>query len=264
MDYDDAYANGAYISGADAFPDRWMEAADAFRVRENIAGRIRVNLPYGQHERQCFDLLYPDGKPKGVMIFVHGGYWLDFDKSYWSHFAKGALEHGWMVAVPSYRLAPEVRIFEITQDIAAAVTEIANMTVGPIVLTGHSAGGHLVARMNCPDVDLLDEVRDRIQKVVPISPLGDLAPLRHTKMNEKFMMDALEVLDESPITYDPIAPVHIWVGANERPAFVAQASDLATAWDCPITLDPDRHHFDVINGLEAPNHALMATLLSED
>lgn len=100
---------------------------------------------------------------------MHGGYWKAFDKSYWSHLAAGPLARGYAVAVPSYDLCPDVRISEISSQIAAALTEVANRTQGTIVLSGHSAGGHLVARMTDPLL-LGAEVRDRITRIVPISP----------------------------------------------------------------------------------------------
>ena len=67
---------------------------------------------------------------------------------------------------------------------ALAIGQIAHRIPGPIVLAGHSAGGHLVARMGQLDSGLSSEVRARIQTIVPISPVSDLRPLMHTAMSE--------------------------------------------------------------------------------
>ena len=75
--------------------------------------------------------------------------------------------------MPSYDLCPDVRISDISQQIAKAVTETAKRTTGKIALAGHSAGGHLVARMAVGDL-LPAEIMDRISRVMPISPVGDL------------------------------------------------------------------------------------------
>ena len=48
------------------------------------------------------------------VVFVHGGYWMKFDRSYWSHFSEGLTARGWAVAMPSYTLAPEARIGSMT------------------------------------------------------------------------------------------------------------------------------------------------------
>ena len=64
--------------------------------------------------RNRFDLFLPEDTPKGLVVFVHGGYWVRFDKSYWSHLANGSVEHGYAVAMPSYTLCPQTRISGIT------------------------------------------------------------------------------------------------------------------------------------------------------
>lgn len=265
MDYDDAYANSAYIADADSYLTKWEEAAHEWRTVENAVGRARLNLPYGENEREVFDLFYPaSGKPKGLLVFVHGGYWMAFDTKSWSHLAEGATARGWAVAMPSYSLAPEARIGEITQQITRAIKVAAQSVLGPIVLTGHSAGGHLVARMLCKDVGLDTNVVKRLQKVVPISPLSDLRPLLHTKMNEVLKLDASEAATESPLLAKTVHPVptHIWVGENERPAFLDQARWLAEGWqNTALTIAPDHHHFDVIDALADEDSALIQTLL---
>jgi len=260
---DDAYANAVHIPGGADFPARWAEAAAQHRMREAAVGRARLNLPYGEGDRQAFDLFYPACRPAGLMVFVHGGYWRAFGRHDWSHLAAGGQFSGWAVAIPSYPLAPQARIADITRSVARAMTAIAEEVPGPIALTGHSAGGHLVARMLCPDVALPDSVATRIVSVVPISPVADLTPLIDTTMNADLRLDMAEALAESPLhaaTRRP-ARVHVWVGAAERPAFLAQARALASAWDVPVTIDPGRHHFDVIDGLADPRSPLLAALL---
>jgi len=259
-DLDDAFANGPYIPGADAYPERWALEARAFREDLLAKGRAKLGVSYGPTKRQALDLFLPESAPKGMMIFVHGGYWLKFDRGYWSHFATGALAKGRAVAMPSYDLCPEVRIADITRQIANAVTHIAQDVAGPISLSGHSAGGHLVSRMLAPEV-LPPEVLDRIDQVVPISPVTDLRPLLHTSMNADFNMDMTAAEAESPVLQPkPEMPVHVWVGAAERPVFVEQAQALANAWTAPIEVAPERHHFDVIDALLDPESRLVGCL----
>jgi len=261
---DDAYANGAYIPNAAEYPPRWLQAADDFRTSLRAEVRISEDVAYGEGAREVFDLMRPEGRPKGLCVFVHGGYWLKFDKSYWSHLAEGPLAAGWAVAMPSYDLCPDVRIKEITRQITLAVTEAAAQIEGPILLAGHSAGGHLVARMVCENV-LPTNVASRLKHVVPISPLSDLRPLLQTSMNEDFGLTLEDAEQESPRLKTCLkVPVTVWVGEEERPAFLDQAQWLAEAWECGHVVEQGKHHFDVIDGLASANSLLTQMLIGGD
>ncbi len=261
MDADIAYANADFIEGAASYPPRWAARAAAFRAR----AKARLDLAYGPGARQRLDLFLPEGMPAGLVVFVHGGYWRMFDKDSWSHLAAGAVARGWAVAMPSYTLVPEARISDITREIAAALGFAAGLVAGPVVLTGHSAGGHLVARMNCADVELPGDVAARLARIVPISPLSDLRPLLGTKMNEDFHMDMAEATAESPLLHEVRRGVdtRVHVGAEERPAFLDQARWLVEGWEeARLNIAPGRHHFDVIEALEHPDSPLTEALLA--
>lgn len=258
------FVNLDFIPGGADYPDRWQDEGRAHREREAAIGRARLNLPYGAGERQKFDLLHPSGKAEGLVVFVHGGYWMKFDRSYWSHFAEGLTTRGWAVAMPSYTLAPEARIQAMTLEMARAVEAAAELVAGPIRLAGHSAGGHLVARLGCRDVALAAKLRERLAKIVPISPLSDLRPLMDVTMNETLGLDSTEAAAESPVLHaPPDLPVTVWVGAEERPVFLDQAIALSEVWGAELRVDPGRHHFDVIDGLRDAESPLVASLLGD-
>jgi arylformamidase len=103
-----AYVNADFIPDAAGFPPRWREAAAAFRAR--LGARARTGLRYGAGARQVFDLFLPEDTPRGLMVFIHGGYWMSFAPEDWSAFAAGALARGWACAMPGYTLAPDARI----------------------------------------------------------------------------------------------------------------------------------------------------------
>lgn len=261
MTLDDAYANAAYIPGAERFPEMWQAEAEAFRKTALSAGGIA----YGPGERQAMDLFLPECTPKGLVVFVHGGYWLRFDRSYWSHLAQGTVANGWAVVMPSYDLCPSVGIPEITAQIAQAVTEAAERVDGPICLAGHSAGGHLVARMAMPGV-LPEAVAARLRHVMPISPVADLRPLMQTSMNADLGITEEIAAVESPVLGKPLPDlaVTVWVGGDERPAFLDQARWLAEAWGCGHVISEGEHHFDVIAPLADATSEMVARLLAEE
>ena len=189
------------------------------------------------------------------MVFVHGGYWRAFGRKDWSHLAKGAVDEGYAVAIPSYTLCPAIRISGITRQVKSAVEYVAREVGGPIFLTGHSAGGHLVARLCCEDTMLQMETVNRIERIVPISGLFDLRPLTSASMNEQLRLDRKEAERESPALCSKTAgiPVTAWVGGLERPAFIDQSRAIASAWkETEFRMEAGRHHFDVIDGLETP------------
>lgn len=268
IDWDDAYANAAHIAHAADYPPRWQGLAQAWRQQLAAAGRARLNLPYGDGPRQVWDLFLPEGVPQGLAVFVHGGYWRAFDGQTWSYLAAGAVARGWAVAMPSYPLAPQARIAEITQSIGQAIGAAAAEVAGPIALAGHSAGGHLVTRMVCRDTPLASDVATRIQRVLSISGVHDLRPLLHTAMNQDLRLDAAEAQAESPLLLEPdtAAVLRAWVGAQERPAFITQTQALAQVWaglgaDIAAVQAPEQHHFNVIDALADPDSAMVADWL---
>jgi len=254
-DPDRDYANGDFIPGAADYPPRWTREAAAFR--QAMGARAELDLAYGTAPREELDLFLPEGAPKGVVVFVHGGYWHLFSKAHWSHLAAGPLARGFAVAMPSYTLAPAARLAEMTAEIARACWFVGTRVPGPMVVTGHSAGGHLSARMGCADIAV------PVARVVPISPLAELGPLMATGMNRTLKIDAEEAAMESPARQalrDGVT-AHVWVGAEERPAFLMQARLLSEEWACPWTADPGHHHFSVIEGLADPASPLCDVLL---
>lgn len=254
------YANADFIPGAEGMPAQWR--AEAAALRASLGDRARCGIVYGPEARQTLDLFLPDGTPRGLMVFIHGGYWLDFAPGDWSGFAEGGLARGWAVAIPGYTLAPHARISAITREIEASITTAAALVPdGPLVVTGHSAGGHLSARMACSD--LCPDWASRLQRVLPISPLADLRPLMQTGMNARLQLDMTEALAESPalLMPRPGLPVTVWVGAQERPTFLWHARLLSEAWACPWHAAPGQNHFSVIDPLRAPDSPLTEAML---
>lgn len=269
-DWDNAYANGANIAGGDRWPAAWEEPARAFRERLMAEGRARLDIAYGEAPRNRLDLFLPGTTPKGLVVFIHGGYWMESDKSCWSYLANGAVSRGFAVAMPSYTLCPRTRIGGIVKEIAAAIGTAAAMIDGPLMLTGHSAGGHLASRMVTTSTPLAGDLARRIRRVVSISGLHDLRPLMRTGMNAALAIDEAEAQAESPALLRPMDGVRItcWAGGGERSEFLRQTALLANIWTglgaaTSTVVEPDRHHYDIVDGLADPAHPLTRVLISE-
>lgn len=263
-DWDDAYANMAHVPGSETLPAYWAESSEAFRKAHRVE-----RMPYGAAPREVYDLILPVTQSKGLMVFIHGGYWMATSPTDWTYLAEGGVAQGWAVALPGYTLAPEASITEIAAQVARAVEDVATRVSGPILLAGHSAGGHLAARLVSEASPLQKGVKARIRHVMPISGVFDLRPLMWTKMNDTLKLSEAEARSQSPALLRPktSAPVTLWVGAKERPEFLRQSRVMAMMWaglGAEITLveDAGHDHFSVIEGLKTPNSAILDRLVS--
>ena len=268
-DLDDAYENSAYIPGAASWLQGLPDRAASFRASQPDA---ILNQPYGKSERQRYDLFTPEGGldvARGLLAIVHGGYWMALSKDDFSYLATGPLARGWAVAMIGYTLAPQARIAEITTEIAAATNAVAKLGNGPLRLVGHSAGGHLVARMMCRDVALSDQAAQRLDRVVSVSGLHDLRPLRRLAKNETWQLDDAEAATESPVMQIPREGIELAciAGADERPEFIRQNALLPIAWQGLGTPAYSRllagdHHFSVIDHLANMNSDVCKSVVS--
>ena len=267
MDWDAAFNNRATVSNFAEYLERWETSAATFRDQLSSSGKANLDCSYGPRPRNRYDLFMPDAEPVGMVVFIHGGYWRSLEKSYWSHLANGCLKHGWAFAIPSYTLAPEARIAEITREIVSAVNQISSLNELPVRLVGHSAGGHLVARMLCSDVGLDGQITERIENTVAISGLFDLTNLYKTEMNDDLRIDEQEVETESPARLKPRsgAKIHCVVGGDELDEFKRQ-NELLERWSLSgvavTTATAKGHnHFSVIEPLADADSDLIGALL---
>ncbi len=265
-DWDAAYHNSGAVRNADELFNQWVERSKAFRE----TCESRLDVAYGDGERERLDLFFPKGgASKGLVMFVHGGYWKAFDKSAFSHLARGAVEMGYSVAITSYDLCPNVKITNISNQIERSLQVSSKEVEGPVFLTGHSAGGHLVARLGCTDRRLSESLRGRIRHILGISGVYDLRPIRRTAMNEVLQLDEHEAREESPVLLEPLDNLRFtgWVGGEELAEFRRQNDAHCAVWGGFETQvmtcgEPGKNHFTVLDGLEHPESLLLRTLLS--
>ena len=124
--------------------------------------------------------------------------------------------------------------------------------------------GALVAERRGPSGEPAELADERVRgDAVRQEPLAQGAGGRLLARAEAAVAAPAEARAESPalLPRRPGPGVHVWVGGDERPAFLDQARRLGNAWACPVTVEAGRHHFDVIDGLEQPDSPLMAALL---
>jgi len=247
------YNNRALVPEYAAHFARWDR--DSAFVRATIPGRL--DLAYGPDARHRVDI-FPAREPRGTLVFIHGGYWRSLDKDMFSWLAAPFTAAGIGVALPRYRLCPAVSIEAIVDDAVAAVNWLfANgpahgLPMERVALSGHSAGGHLVAAVFAAPRAALAFDPARIVGGVPLSGVYDFEPLRHFAFNDDFRLDPAAVarLDLAGCQPTVRAPLVIAAGAEESSEFRRQSKVLADAWRAQVKaslLLPGVDHFTIVD-----------------
>ena len=116
---------------------------------------LTADLPYGPLPRQRLDLYRPERPRPGAptVVFFYGGAWEFGDKRDYRFVAQALAARGYSVAVPDYRLYPEVRYPAFLEDGAAAVAWLRRNAAehglpdGRLALMGHSAGAYIAVML---------------------------------------------------------------------------------------------------------------------
>src|SRR5229473_3753567 len=209
-------------------------ARDAAAYRERYAPRA---IAYGPGVRNTIDFFpgdfFPGDHQGPLVVFIHGGYWQALDGSSFSHCARGLNAHGISVAIPTYDLCPQVSVDTIIQQMRAAVRELARLG-RPLVISGHSAGGHLAACMLATDWPAFDTTlpENLVVAAYAISGLFDLGPLVETSINNALRLDHASARAVSPLFWN--APMRgsldAVVGENESSEYLRQSKSIVEIW----------------------------------
>jgi arylformamidase len=263
VNYEVEYNNRARVPENPSLIAGWTKDAAAYRERH--APR---SIAYGPGERNKIDL-FPGDRLGPIVVFIHGGYWQALDSSFFSHLAGGLNAHGISVAVPSYDLCPDVTIDRIIQEMRTATRELARLGQ-PLVMSGHSAGGHLAACMLATEWPAFDASlpRDLVVAAYTISGLFDLGPLVETSINSAMRLDHAAARAASPLFWDvpPRGSLDAVVGGNESSEYFRQSKSIVELWGAAglpaqFGVVPDANHFTAIAPLADPQSPMVARLL---
>lgn len=254
--------------------ERWQ--ADSARTRQR-PGAV-LDIPTGPHPRQRIDL-FPtergaaDGKAP-LLVFIHGGYWRGLSKEVFSCLADPFTARGASVALVGYGLCPEVSFDTLIDHVRGGVAWlVANgaahgVDVGRIVLSGHSAGGHLTAL-------LASEPGNGLAGGLCLSGIYDLEAMLPFSVNEALKLDRDHARRLSPLNRVPdgaappltLAPLTLALGGDESPDMHRQQADYAAAWAkrghaVRALAEAGTNHFTVVDRLADPSSALFAEALA--
>jgi acetyl esterase/lipase len=254
-----AYNNSADVPHSPEIQAKRAAASAAFR--SSRPGKL--DIPYGPSERTKWDL-FPAAEPTSpCLVFIHGGYWQRGSRDIVSVLAEGVRPLGWSVAFIGYDLTPNVTLTALVAQIHAGLDWLGahgpdHGIAGPIVVAGHSAGGHLTA---------MALSNPAVTAGLSISGVFELGPIRDTPLN-----DALRLTDEEVATLSPLRlpvvmkPMGIAYGTKELPALMEDSRHLhalrANA-HAPGPLIPvvGANHFDILDELQKPDGLLTRAVL---
>ncbi len=263
---DREYNNRAKVPDAAEWLARYPR--ESARTRAELA--CRVDVAYGPHPGETLDIVPPAGPaPAPIHVFIHGGYWHRLDKADFSYVAR-AFHPEAAVVVMNYALIPTVDMDELVRQCRASIAWVsrnASLFGGDperIVVSGHSAGGHLVAMLMATDWKAFAGVpADVLKAGCGISGLYDLEPIRLSYLNEVLRLTPEIARRNSPVHLVPprSGRLLLAVGGDEGPEYHRQTDDLARAWRarglaCDVMDMAGHNHFSIVWELADPTSTL--------
>lgn len=173
---------------------------------------------YGPHPDHAIDVWYPAAGHQHpvLLIFFHGGFWrAEYDRAHVAPLAEALADAGFIVATPEYRRTgggggwPET-FADIRAAVPAAAAMVADRSPRAVLLSGHSAGGHLALWAAGESL--------AIGAVVALAPVADLRTAYELDLDEGAVADLLsggpEEVPERYAGADPMArlPLGVPVG----------------------------------------------------
>ena len=198
-------------------------------------------LSYGADSYQRVDIYRAAEPGSDVLIFAHGGGWTNGYKEWNAFMAAPVTAAGITFVSIGYRLAPQHVFPACLQDAEDAVALVQDRIAGfggradRLFLSGHSAGGHLAARLG---VDLswtqakgVDSVG--IRGVLPISGTYLFGPDSGLSMRPRFLgaEDSGNDRAASPILHvaDSAPPFLLAAGEKDFPHLARQMHEMQAA-----------------------------------
>lgn len=231
--------------------DKARAAAETYAVKQSLD----IAYVEGGGWRQKLDVFSPkgaEGECFPVVIFAHGGTWLFGGKNFFGTYRKvgqNLARYGVVTVMINYRLSPLVKHPEHVKDMASAYAwtekNIEKYGGDPdrVILSGHSAGGHLAALLAAdpsylkdPKLKLTDRQRKGVKGVVCLSGVYRVPGEDDYKEMMQPMLRSLVGEAEKPGLGKLMKPVLTKVGQGVNPfpwifgsdpAVCKQASPLA-------------------------------------
>jgi arylformamidase len=265
--YEYQYMPRLTVKDAHLIQPAWQKRA--LETRERLAHMD--DIKYGPHPRENLDL-YRAPNARGCVVYIHGGYWRSFSKLETSWVADHFVEEGLSVALINYPLCPDVPLAHICDSVQRAFAYLwrSVLTKGEranIVVTGHSAGGHLAALHMATEWTRFNIPAQPFKGVVCLSGVFALPPLLNVSINTELRLNhgSAEALSITGMKPNVHAPLILAVGGDEPGEFHRQSQMLASVWaelkPEVLTLQ-DTNHYTIVDHLAAKDGPLHRAVLA--
>jgi acetyl esterase/lipase len=184
--------------------------------------QLTKDIAYGSEAGQLLDVYTRADVPsKGVLIFVHGGYWDTGSKNDYPFVADSFTELGYTTVAVGYRLVPTVTFpAYVEEDVALAVKwTVDNIAqyggnAEKIFLMGHSAGAHIAALVSFDEryLQSLELSSSTIDGFIGLAGPYNFLPVSPDDVRSIAALGALE-------TYPDTQPIN-FVDRSDPPAFL--------------------------------------------
>ncbi|MBB3935666.1 alpha/beta hydrolase [Aureimonas phyllosphaerae] len=191
------------------------------------------NLRYMPGDRGTLDLYVPNGAGPAtpIVVFIYGGSWDSGSKSIYPFVGQSLASAGYIVAIPDYRVYPDVLFPGFVEDGARAVAAVrklgetggAGLAAGshPLFLMGHSAGAQIAALLAYDKRYLSRAGGGPVAGFIGLSGPYDFLPLKEERYKRIFPLALREA--SQPVNF---------VGRGDPPTFLAHGGK-------DTTVDPE-------------------------
>ncbi len=260
-----------------------LDGKRAKRVAASLAARrdleCNLGVAYGETPAETLDIFPADSStPAPIQLFIHGGFWQTLDAATFSFPASTLVPAGAAYLAVDYALMPAVTMGEIVRQCRAAIAwtyrnaQDFNGDPTRIHISGHSAGGHLVAMLMDPGWPAEYGLpADVVKGGCAISGLFELEAVRLSSHNTAMSLTSADVAAYSPhrAVSPTAAPLILAVGGREPEEFRLQTTDYAEAWQaagnrCEVIIPAHADHISILlDDLTAADAKLHGAVLGQ-
>ncbi len=250
---------------------------NTFGPRDGGVRRVARDIAYGDDPRQTIDIYAPSdrGGPLPVLVFFYGGGWDTGTKSQYGWAAQALAARGFVVALPDYRLVPQVHFPGFIEDAAAAtakVGDIAGQYGGDpdrLGVIGHSAGAHLTMMITLDRRYMAAVERpDLIKAAAGLAGPYEFLPFNVPAAVNAFGRVADPTLTQ-PVTFVRADAPPLWLGhgtaddvVHDEDTVILNERMKAVGGRCEAKLYPGLDHADLIATF-SPLFRKKATVLAD-
>jgi acetyl esterase/lipase len=241
-----------------------LKAFDTLVPKDSGAAMAARGESFGSDKRQRLDLYRPRRAGNGlpVIVFIYGGSWQSGSRSGYEFAGRALAARGFVVAIPDYRLVPQVRYPAFLEDNASAVRwlrlNVHRFGGDPdrIVLVGHSAGAYNAA-MLAVDPRWLGKDRSAIRGFAGIAGPYDFLPLDSPITRAAFGGSADASTQPGSFVSPDDPPALLLHGTNDGTVYPRNSQRLAeqlrsSGVDATVKLYPGIGHVAAVTALSRP------------